>query len=77
MQLHMYQFDEELKFLRGFGVPINLLPFYDEGASITHACFVHGNEEIVFIDSKAQARIFSLKTLQPRYMPSFYRRSSC
>ena len=76
MQLHMYQFDEELKFLRGFGAPINLLPFYDEGASITHACLVHGNEEIVFIDSNAQARIFSLKNLQPRYMPSFYHPSS-
>ena len=69
MELYMFQFDEELKFLRGFGAPIDLLPFYNEGTSITHACFVHGNEEILFIDTSAQARIFSLVTLQPKYMP--------
>ena len=66
MQLHMFQFDEELKSLRGYGAPIDLFPFYNPGVSITHACFVHGSEEILFIDSTAQARIFSLITLQPR-----------
>ena len=66
MQLHMFQFDEGLKSLRGFGAPIDLLPFYNPGVSITHACFVHGREEILFIDSAAQARIFSLITLQPK-----------
>jgi hypothetical protein len=76
MQLHMFQFDEDLKSLRGFGAPIDLLPFYNEGVSITHACFVHGNEEILFIDSSAQARVFSLITLQPKYTPSFCRRYS-
>ena len=75
MQLHMFQFDEELKSLRGFGAPIDLLPFYNEGVTITHACFVHGNEEVLFIDSSAQARVFSLVTLQPKYAPSFYRSS--
>jgi hypothetical protein len=74
MQLHMFQFDEDLKSLRGFGAPIDLLPFYNEGVSITHACFVHGSEEILFIDSSAQARVFSLITLQPKYTPSFCRR---
>ncbi|KAN0134237.1 hypothetical protein V8E53_008009, partial [Lactarius tabidus] len=66
MKLHMFQFDEELKSLRGFGSPIDLLPFYNEGVSITHACLVHGNEEILFLDSSAQVRIFSLITLQPK-----------
>ena len=67
MQLHMFQFDEELKSLRGFGPQIDLMPFYNEGVTIKHACFVHGNEEILFVDSSTQARIFSLVTLQPKY----------
>jgi len=68
MQLHIFVFDEELKSLRGQGTPIDLLPFYN-GVSIVHACFVHGTEEILFVDSDAQARIFSLITLQPKYCP--------
>lgn len=69
MQLHIFVFDEELKSLRGQGTVIDLLPFYDSGVSIVHACFVHGSEEIlfVFVDSSAQARMFSLATLQPKY----------
>lgn len=74
MRLHMFQVDEAYKSLRGFEVTIDLLPFYNAGASITHACFVHGKEEILFIDSSAQARIFSLVTLQTKYTPSFSRR---
>ncbi|KAH9029425.1 hypothetical protein EDB85DRAFT_1867188 [Lactarius pseudohatsudake] len=66
MQLHIFVFDEELKSLRGLGTPIDLLPFYNPGVTIVHACFVHGSEEILFIDSNAQARIFSLITLQPK-----------
>lgn len=67
MQLHIFVFDEELKSLRGLGTAIDLLPFYNIGVSIVHACFVHGSEEILFVDSSAQARIFSLITLQPKY----------
>ncbi|KAF8270139.1 hypothetical protein EI94DRAFT_1572222, partial [Lactarius quietus] len=66
MQLHIFVFDEELKSLRGLGTAIDLMPFYNPGVSITHACFVHGSEEILFVDSNAQARIFSLITLQPK-----------
>src|SRR6267154_465809 len=68
MQLHIFVFDEELKSLRGMGTAIDLLPFYNTGISIIHACFVHGNEEILFVDSSAQARIFSLITLQPKFL---------
>ncbi|KAI0302836.1 hypothetical protein B0F90DRAFT_1667445 [Multifurca ochricompacta] len=64
MQLHIFVFDEEFKSLRGMGSAINLSLFYNPGASIIHACFVHGNEEILFVDSDAQARIFSLTMLQ-------------
>ena len=71
MQLHIFVFDEELKSLRGLGTAIDLLPFYNTGVSIIHACFVHGSEEILFVDSSAQARIFSLITLQPKYYPLF------
>jgi hypothetical protein len=71
MRLHIFVFDEELNSLRGRGTPIDLLPFYKSGVSIVHACFVHGSEEILFVDSDAQARVFSLITLQPRYVPIF------
>jgi hypothetical protein len=67
MQIHVFVFDEELKSLRGQGTPIELLRFYNPGVSIIHACFVHGKEEILFVDSDAQARIFSLISLQPKY----------
>ena len=67
MQVHIFQFDEELKALRGYGTHIDLLPIYNPGVSITHTYFIHGSEEIVFIDDSAQARIFSLITLQPKY----------
>ena len=68
MQLHIFVFDEELKFLRGLGTAIDLLPFYHSEVSIVHACFVHGSEEILFVDSGAHAKIFSLITLQPKYL---------
>ncbi|KAH9171607.1 hypothetical protein EDB89DRAFT_1906886 [Lactarius sanguifluus] len=66
MQLHIFVFDEELKSLRGLGTPIDLSPFYNPGASIVHACFVHKSEEILFVDSNTQATIFSLVTLRPK-----------
>jgi hypothetical protein len=71
MQLHVFVFDEELKSLRGLGTPIDLQPFYNTGVSIVHACFVHGSEEILFVDSSTHARIFSLITLQPMYFQIF------
>ena len=71
MQLHMFLFDEEFKFLRGLGTRISLLQFYDPSVSITHVCFVHGKEEIVLLDTSVSARIFSLTTLQPKYSQFF------
>jgi hypothetical protein len=50
------------------GSAIELHPFYNEDDFITHACFVHGRDEILFVDSSAQARIFSLTMLQPKYI---------
>jgi hypothetical protein len=67
MQLHIFVFDEELKSLRVLGTPIDLLPFYNPGVSITHMCFVHGQEDILFVDSSAQARILSLIIRQLKY----------
>jgi hypothetical protein len=68
MQLHIFVFEFERGSLRGMGPAIDLLPFYNNEESITHACFVHGLEEILFVDSNAQARIFSLTMLQPKYI---------
>ena len=71
MQLHMFVFDEELKSLQGLGTAIDLHLFYNTGVFIVHVCFVHGSEEILFVDSSARARIFSLNTLQIKYFQSF------
>jgi hypothetical protein len=68
MQLHIFVFELERGSLRGIRSAIDLLPFYNNEESITHACFVHGHEEILFVDSSAQARIFSLTILQPKYI---------
>ncbi|KAL4072279.1 hypothetical protein J3A83DRAFT_4092477 [Scleroderma citrinum] len=57
--LHVFVYDDT----RGFqaqGGSINLSPWYGEGASIRHACFVSGSEELLLVDSQGQARIFSL-----------------
>ncbi|KAI9455142.1 hypothetical protein BJY52DRAFT_1122187 [Lactarius psammicola] len=66
MQLHVFALEDERGSLREMGPAIDLLPFYNNGESIVHACFVHGHEEILFVDSFAQARIFSLTMLQPK-----------
>ncbi|KAI0247518.1 hypothetical protein BJV78DRAFT_1380231 [Lactifluus subvellereus] len=66
MQLQIFIYDEEFKSLQGLGSPIDLLPFYNPGVSIIHICFVHGREELLLVDSGAQARIFSLITMRPK-----------
>jgi hypothetical protein len=71
MQLHIFSLEDEHGSLRGMGSAIDLRPFYNNGESIVHACFVHGREEILFVDSSAQARIFSLTMLQPKCVGLF------
>jgi hypothetical protein len=71
MHLHIFAIEDERGSLRRMGSVIDLLPFYNNGELIVHACFVHGREEILFVDSSAQARIFSLTMLQPKYMRLF------
>ncbi|KAH9029443.1 hypothetical protein EDB85DRAFT_1532081 [Lactarius pseudohatsudake] len=66
MQLYIFALGDERGSLRGMGSAIDLLPFYSNGESIAHACFVHGRDEILLVDSGAQARIFSLTMLQPK-----------
>ncbi|KAF8550994.1 hypothetical protein OG21DRAFT_1543721 [Imleria badia] len=64
--LHVFVFDDA----RGFQAlrsAIDLHPWYgDESVSICLACFVSGSEELILVDSHAQARVFSFVTLQFR-----------
>ncbi|KAI5994326.1 hypothetical protein EDD15DRAFT_2432753 [Pisolithus albus] len=63
--LHIFVHDDA----RGFhaqGSSINLNTWYNEETSIRHACFVGGSEELLLVDSQAQARIYSLVTMQFR-----------
>ena len=54
------------------GSAIDLHQWYTEVLSIRHACFVSGSEELVLVDSHSQARVFSLVTLQFRYVRSCF-----
>ncbi|KAG6331499.1 hypothetical protein ID866_7590 [Astraeus odoratus] len=65
MQLHIFVHDDSRGF-QALGSSINLAPWYNEGTSIRHACFVSGSEELLLVDAHAQARIFSLVTMQFR-----------
>ncbi|OAX35069.1 hypothetical protein K503DRAFT_868508 [Rhizopogon vinicolor AM-OR11-026] len=63
--VHTFVYDDT----RGFqanGSAINLTRWYPEGTSISHACFICGSEELLLVDSFAQARIYSLTTMQFR-----------
>ncbi|KIJ13989.1 hypothetical protein PAXINDRAFT_100354 [Paxillus involutus ATCC 200175] len=63
--LHIFVFDDARGF-QALGSSINLTAWYNEGSSIRHACFISGTEELLLVDSQAQARVFSLLTLQFR-----------
>jgi hypothetical protein len=63
----MFVFDESYKILQAQGGAVNLAPWYNqEEISLLHAAFVCGSEEVVLVDSGAQARVFSFVTLQFR-----------
>ena len=49
------------------GGKFDLSQWYEQGISVKHACFVSDSEEVLLIDSGAQARIFSLDTRQFRW----------
>ncbi|KAF8548768.1 hypothetical protein OG21DRAFT_684156 [Imleria badia] len=65
LQLHIFVFDSTRGF-QALGSAIELHTWYNNGLSIRRACFVSGSEELVLVDSQAQARVFSLVTLQFR-----------
>ncbi|KAJ7066394.1 hypothetical protein C8F01DRAFT_1123111 [Mycena amicta] len=66
LRLHIYQFDETFTALQGWGMALDLRPWYTQGTTLFKSCFVGGCEELLFIDNGGQARIFSLITQQFR-----------
>ncbi|KAG9310081.1 hypothetical protein JVU11DRAFT_9689 [Chiua virens] len=66
LQLHIFVFDDSRGSFQASGSSINLHIWYNEVVAIRHTCFVSGSEELVLVDSQAQARVFSLVTLQFR-----------
>ncbi|KAI6035782.1 hypothetical protein EDC04DRAFT_2880315 [Pisolithus marmoratus] len=74
--LHIFVHDDTRGF-QALGSSINLNAWYNEGTFICRSCFVDGGEELLLVDSQAQARIYSLITMQFRpatlnlhYIPS-------
>ena len=68
LQLHTFEFDEAFETLQGRGTPVVLSGWYDSAVSIKQLEFVNGTEELLFVDDLCRARIFSLVTLQFRYV---------
>ncbi|GBE82556.1 hypothetical protein SCP_0409400 [Sparassis crispa] len=67
MKLHVFVFDENFGALQALGSAINLSTWYpDQSITHCHISFICGAEEVVLVDSSAQARVFSLITLQFR-----------
>ncbi|KAJ7210563.1 hypothetical protein GGX14DRAFT_451174 [Mycena pura] len=66
LSLHIYVFEETFTSLQAWGVSLDLKPWYAAGTVVSKSCFVGGCEEILFIDTSGQARIFSLITQQFR-----------
>ncbi|KAG6369029.1 hypothetical protein JVT61DRAFT_1964, partial [Boletus reticuloceps] len=64
--LHIFVFDDARGVFQASGSAISLHTWYSDAQSIRLACFVSGSEELVLVDSQAQARVFSLITLQFR-----------
>jgi len=62
--LHVFAFDEHFSNLQGWASPFELSDWYNNSETITHVCFVTGtgSEEVLLVDSRAQARIYSLVT---------------
>lgn len=63
--LHIFVFDDTRGF-QALGSTINLHPWYNEALAIRHACFVTGSGDLLLVDSRAQARVFSQVMLQFR-----------
>ncbi|KIO11023.1 hypothetical protein M404DRAFT_20554 [Pisolithus tinctorius Marx 270] len=63
--LHIFVYDDTRGF-QAVGSSIDLNSWYNKGTSIRHSCFVSGSEELLLVDSLAQARIYSLVTMQFR-----------
>ncbi|KAG2136636.1 hypothetical protein DEU56DRAFT_857679 [Suillus clintonianus] len=64
--LHIYVYDDTRIGFQANGSAINLTQWYPEGTSIKHASFICGGEELLLVDSSAQARVYSLTTMQFR-----------
>ena len=64
--VHIFVYDDSTRSFHASGSAINLTQWYAEGTSISHACFICGSEELLLVDSFAQARVYSLTTMQFR-----------
>jgi hypothetical protein len=53
--------------MQALGAPVRLVDWYDDAVTVVHMAFVCGTtEEIVFVDSLGQVRVFSWVTQQFR-----------
>lgn len=53
-------FDEHFGTLQSWASPYELADWYNNQETVTHICFVTGSEDILLVDSRNQARIYSI-----------------
>jgi hypothetical protein len=66
-------FDERFSTLQNWASPFELAAWYNNQEAITHICFMAGTEELLLVDSRTQARIYSFVSQRFRYVfPASY-----
>lgn len=66
--LYVFMFDEHFGTLQSWASPFELVAWYNNQETITHICFVVGTEDIFLVDSRNQARIYSI--VSQRFRPA-------
>ncbi|KAJ3570940.1 hypothetical protein NP233_g4078 [Leucocoprinus birnbaumii] len=66
--LYVFMFDEHYGQLQSWASPFELSAWYNNQETVTHICFAIGTEDILLVDSRNQARIYSL--VSQRFRPA-------
>lgn len=74
--LHVLVFDEQFGSLQSWARPFELADWYNNNETIIHICFATGTEDVLLVDSSAQARIYSFVSQRFRYVSAYQERGS-
>lgn len=66
--LHVFIFDEQFTSLQSWASPFELRDWYNNNETISYICFATGSEEVLLVDSRLQARIYSFVSQRFRWV---------